>query len=74
MKMKTFLPSAAASWSAEEVQKLRTLASAGVAIESIAKTLNRTPSAVRNKAGLHGIPLARARPQSARVEIEVANA
>ncbi|HEY6643922.1 hypothetical protein [Povalibacter sp.] len=44
-------------WSSESVRKLRELAEAGAATEVIAAHLGRTPSAVRNKAGLHGISL-----------------
>lgn len=58
----TFLPSAATSWSKDELQQLRTLAQTGASIDAIAKTLKRTASAVRNKAGMHGISLAGPRP------------
>jgi hypothetical protein len=44
-----------ASWSIEDVRLLRTLAMQGVPVEAIAATLGRTPSAIRNKAGMHGI-------------------
>ncbi|HEY6641837.1 hypothetical protein [Povalibacter sp.] len=44
-------------WSTDAVRKLRELAEAGAATEVIAAHLGRTPSAIRNKAGLHGISL-----------------
>jgi DNA-binding NarL/FixJ family response regulator len=46
------------SWSSEEVATLRQLAEAGESIRIIALHLRRTESAVRNKAGMHGISLA----------------
>jgi len=62
---KIYVPSAVPSWSSHELQQLRTLAAAGESIDQIAKTLKRSVSAIRNKAGLHGISLARPRTQSA---------
>jgi hypothetical protein len=47
----------ARAWSMEEVRRLCELAAAGVALETIAARLRRTPSAIRNKAGMHGISL-----------------
>jgi hypothetical protein len=44
-------------WSSEEVRRLKELAATGVAPESIASALRRTESAIRNKAGMHGISL-----------------
>lgn len=44
-------------WSTSDIRQLRDLAAAGVPAEIIAVTLQRTHSAVKNKAGLHGIPL-----------------
>ena len=44
-------------WSTQEVRRLRELAEAGVPIDLIATTLRRTPSAIKNKAGFHAIPL-----------------
>lgn len=61
-KRKVFVPKAIASWSDDELQMLKALAVAGASIDAIARTLNRTPSAVRNKAGLHGISLSGSRP------------
>jgi hypothetical protein len=58
MRRSTFLPAAIASWSKHDLQVLRSLAHEGASIEVIAKTLKRTPSAIRNKAGIHGISLA----------------
>lgn len=47
------------AWSSADLRELRELASAGVAIEAIAARLRRSASAVRNKAGMHGISLRR---------------
>ena len=44
-------------WSAEDLRRLRELAAAGTTPEAIATTLRRTTSAIRNKAGMHGISL-----------------
>lgn len=44
-------------WSTEDVRRLRELAATGLAPETIAAALRRTESAVRNKAGMHGISL-----------------
>lgn len=62
---KAFLPTSVPSWSAHDVQRLKQLAASGLPIETIATTLNRTPSSIRNKAGMHGISL---RKQSIRPE------
>lgn len=71
---KTFLPAAIASWSTEELQMLKEMAAAGASIDELARKLNRTPSAVRNKAGLHGISLSRSRPRAPAFVTEIANA
>lgn len=47
-------------WTSESLRQLRELAQAGVPVETIAARLRRTPSAVRNKAGMHFISLKRA--------------
>jgi hypothetical protein len=44
-------------WSSADVRRLRELASSGTPVHIIAATLQRTTSAVRNKAGMHGISL-----------------
>jgi len=44
-------------WSMQEVRRLRELAAAGMPLDSIAMTLQRTRSAIKNKAGFHAIPL-----------------
>jgi hypothetical protein len=51
------LQAARASWAIEDIRLLRALAMQGVPIEAIAAQLGRTPSAVKNKAGMHGISL-----------------
>ena len=59
---KIYVPAAMASWSLRDVQRLRGLAEAGASMEELTKTLDRSASAIRNKAGLHGISLARSSP------------
>ncbi|WP_129778448.1 hypothetical protein [Peristeroidobacter soli] len=44
-------------WKSEDLRELRQLAQEGVAPADIALRLRRTESAIRNKAGLHGISL-----------------
>lgn len=44
-------------WSSADLRRLRELAETGAAPDTIASTLRRTESAVRNKAGMHGISL-----------------
>ena len=44
-------------WSSEDLRRLRELAQTGTAPNMIAATLRRTESAIRNKAGMHGISL-----------------
>ena len=61
---KIFLPSAIASWSKDDLQRLRALAQSGASIDTIAVELKRSASAVRNKAGLHGISLASSKPRA----------
>ena len=45
------------SWSVADVRSLRDLAGNGVPVDAIAATLRRSASAVKNKAGMHGISL-----------------
>lgn len=49
--------SAGNAWASEDIQQLRELAVAGVPVEIIATRLRRTHSAIKNKAGMHGISL-----------------
>jgi hypothetical protein len=44
-------------WSNEDLHRLRDLAATGTPLNAIAAALRRTASAVRNKAGMHGISL-----------------
>jgi hypothetical protein len=46
----------------QEVRRLRELAAAGMPLDSIAAALQRTRSAIKNKAGFHAIPLRNATP------------
>ena len=46
---------ASRTWSREEIRQLRELADAGIPTHIIAARLRRTVSAIRNKAGIHGI-------------------
>lgn len=57
-----FLPRASASWSAQDIQCLRHLAEQGLTVEMLAARLRRTPSAIRNKAAMHGISVRAGRP------------
>ena len=50
-------PCAAKMWSSAELKQLRELTDAGIGIEIIAARLNRSISAVRNKAGMQGFAL-----------------
>lgn len=52
-----FLPRASTSWSPQDIQCLRHLAEQGLSVEILAARLRRTPSAIRNKAAMHGISL-----------------
>ncbi|HEY6644825.1 hypothetical protein [Povalibacter sp.] len=45
------------AWSSEDIRLLRQLASDGLPLEIIAARLRRSPSAVRNKATMHGVSL-----------------
>jgi len=45
------------TWAIEDVQLLRSLALQGLPVELIASQLGRSASAIKNKAGMHGIPL-----------------
>lgn len=53
----TFLPAAPASWSVQDLNELRTLAATGLSLAALAQRLRRSPSAIRNKASMHGISL-----------------
>jgi hypothetical protein len=67
MIKKIFLPCAAASWSKDELHRLRLLAQAGASADTIARALNRSASAIRNKASMHGISLSAGDQKRARV-------
>ena len=62
--------SAQKTWTTEDLRQLRELATQGVAPAMIAVRLRKTESAIRNKAGMHGISL-RAAPRG-RADYEVA--
>jgi hypothetical protein len=47
------------AWAAADVRRLRELAEQGVSPSEAARLLGRTESAIRNKAGLHGISFQR---------------
>jgi hypothetical protein len=49
------------SWATEDIRALKTLAQTGLSIGAIAAALHRSESAIRNKAGMHGISLQRTR-------------
>lgn len=44
-------------WTLDAVRRLRELAALGASVSDIASALGRSESAIRNKAGLHGISL-----------------
>lgn len=44
-------------WSSADLRRLRELAALGTPLDTIATALRRTTSAIRNKAGMHGISL-----------------
>jgi len=46
-----------AAWTTADIRLLRDLAEQGVELSSIAGTLGRTLSAIKNKAAMHGISL-----------------
>jgi hypothetical protein len=52
-------PSSTNTWTMEDIRLLRQLAIEGASLETIAVTLRRTRSAIRNKATMHGISLKR---------------
>jgi hypothetical protein len=45
------------AWTADAIRRLRELAAIGAPVSDIASALGRSESAIRNKAGLHGIAL-----------------
>lgn len=45
------------AWSREDVSRLRELAESGAPVSLISTALRRSESAIRNKAGMHGISL-----------------
>lgn len=47
-------------WSTEELRRLRQLAEQGTSLDCIATALRRSPSAIRNKAAMHGISMRQA--------------
>jgi hypothetical protein len=61
---RSFIPSlskrrtrATGLWSREDLSRLRELAHNGASLHFISMTLRRTESAIKNKAGMHGISL-----------------
>jgi hypothetical protein len=62
----SFLPCVRTSWSSEEIRRLRELAEDGVGVDVISTILRKTPSAIRNKAGMHGISLKASTKEPAR--------
>jgi hypothetical protein len=58
------------AWATADVRRLRDLAGQGISPGQAAKLLRRSESAVRNKAGLHGISFQR-QTQLAAVDCEI---
>ena len=48
-------------WTADEVQKLHTLAKKGMALKAIAKALTRSEESVQDRAKIDGIKIAKLR-------------
>jgi hypothetical protein len=46
-------------WSTDDIRRLREFAEQGLPLNLISTTLRRSESAIRNKAGMHGISLQR---------------
>ena len=57
MRSNFLLPAAGNSWSSDQIRTLRKLAGEGLPAKQIAMAMKRTESAIRNKAGMHGISL-----------------
>jgi len=62
MRSNFLLPAAGNSWSSDQIRTLRRLAGEGLPAKQIAMAMKRTESAIRNKAGMHGISLKSASP------------
>lgn len=60
--LRAWRPVAPRTWTIAQIRRLRDLACQGVSVAAIAACLGKTESAVRNKAGLHGISLKGTRP------------
>jgi DNA-binding NarL/FixJ family response regulator len=58
------MPPLTTPWTPEEENKLRELILRGKSVEAIAKLLNRTPLAVRQRASRLRLPLRRVEPRS----------
>lgn len=57
MRTSFSLPNPKSSWSMDDIRTLRALAAEGLPLEVIAKRMRRSASAIRNKAGMHGVAL-----------------
>ncbi|HEU4484449.1 MAG TPA: hypothetical protein VFR96_03095 [Povalibacter sp.] len=57
ISLPAFRVARANGWSTAEIRQLRQLAAAGATVGEIAAQLRRSESAIRNKAGMHGIPV-----------------
>ena len=57
ISLPTFRVARVNGWSTAEIRELRELAAAGATVSEIATRLRRSESAIRNKAGMHGIPV-----------------
>ncbi|MBB6096459.1 hypothetical protein HNQ60_005381 [Povalibacter uvarum] len=58
MQNRFALPAALRKWTEEDIRKLRREASQGSSWKSLCDLLRKSPSAIRNKAAMHGISLA----------------
>jgi hypothetical protein len=60
MRKSFLLPPPKTSWTDQDVRTLRDSAAQGMSLSALCRILGKTPSAIRNKAALHGIALSQA--------------
>lgn len=58
MQNRFALPAACRKWTDDDIRKLRHEASQGSSWKALCDALRKSPSAIRNKAAMHGISLA----------------
>lgn len=60
MRRNFSLPTPRTSWTDQDVRTLRDGAAQGMPLNALCRLLRKTPSAIRNKAAMHGIALSQA--------------